>query len=131
MASPDDFNTTFIELSQQIAIVCPKSFIAVNISLLERMIKQYPTKIIDVFVSKVLKYRIQFETEYEDFFMNANFNNDVGDDNNILKRIFEFKNIWSILSSDNKEIVRQYVIQLFDTASEYLEVVSAESLKSR
>jgi hypothetical protein len=130
MASTDDFNSTLIELAQQLAIVCPRSFIAMNISTMEDLIKRYPTKIISLFVLKVLKYRKKVEEGDEEFFLNANFSDEADGDDAILKKVFEFKNIWRQLSKDNREIVRQYVIQLFDYAYEYLEVISAESSHS-
>lgn len=113
------FGNNVIELVKQIAIACPKTTIAGNTTLLTGIIRQYPTKFIDLFVLRILKYKTHIETGDDSFLLTPDFDD-----------MTEFKTIWKILTKENKEIVCTYLVQLCDIATEYLDIVSAENSHS-
>jgi len=119
----DEFNTTFIDLASQLAILCPRSFIANNVSLLKSLIHSHPTKILEIFTLKALKYKRQVDSGDDSFFLNCNFASEVNGDSAIIGKIFELKEIWKTLNDANRDIVRQYVTYLFELSAEYLETI--------
>jgi hypothetical protein len=115
----NNFNTIALEFATQIGTVCPTSFIANNIDILTRVIKQEPQKILDLFVEYVLKYKPQIDAKDEKFFMNNTFSNDIEGNSDAIGKIFEFKTFWKQLSHHNKEIVQQYMQFLCQLALSY------------
>ena len=119
-----DFNNTLTDLINNIADVCPDNLIADNKNLIKKVLsnKDNKTKAIDTFVAKVLIYKPEIDEGNESFFLGKSYENDLTDiktESNITGKIFEFKNIWKGLSSDNKMFVIQYMQLLCMLAQTY------------
>jgi hypothetical protein len=119
-----NFNTIALEFMSQISMIAPSSFIANNNDIFIRIIKQEPKKVIELFVMYVLKYKQQIDSGDENFFINNSFATEIGDNSDIIGKVFEFKNIWSKLSKQNKNIVQQYMQCLCEYAFQYLEFIT-------
>lgn len=119
----DYFNDTLIDLATNIADICPNSIIGDNIKLIKGIIKDpsNKTKILDIFVLKVLPYKPQIDNGDEEFFLRKSFDDDVSDlgDDSLSGKVFEFKNIWKGLKEENKQIVIQYMQILCTLAQDY------------
>lgn len=116
----NDFNSLVLELASQISQVCPTSFIANNLNILQHIVKTKPKKVIDIFVEHVLKYKPQIDEGDETFFMNNTYSSDIGSDNDLSSKVFEFKTIWKQLSRDNKDIVIKYMQYMCHLALSYI-----------
>lgn len=116
----NDFNSLMYELATQIAQVCPTSFIANNIDILQHIAKTKPKKVIDIFVEHVLKYKPQIDDGDETFFMNNTYSSEIGTDSDLSSKVFEFKSIWKHLSNDNKDIVIKYMQYMCQLALSYI-----------
>lgn len=121
-----EFNQTLYDLASQLVILCPYSFVAKNISVLGILLNTEPSKVIDLFTLRALKYKNQFDSGNDSFFLNGNFSDDVNGDSSIVGKIFELKESWKNLSDENKKIVRQYIKYLFELSNEYCETLSSK-----
>lgn len=121
-----EFNSTFLDLSTQIAMLCPKSFIAGNLSILKKIITTKPSFVIDIFTQRVLKYKNRFDEGDDDFFLNGDFTNDVEGDSQIIGKIFELRDYWKVLNESNKVVIRQFLEYMFDLSEEYLNLLSQQ-----
>lgn len=115
-----NFNNMLFDLASQIAMICPTSIIATNIDIVKRLIKREPKKIIDIFVMYILKYKKQIDSGDDAFFINNKFTSEIGDDNSLLDKVFEFKTLWTQLNQDNRDIVKQYMQYLCQLALAYI-----------
>lgn len=120
----NEFNGLVMELASQLSKICPTSVISNNISVIKQMIKSHPTKIMDIFVMYVLKYKQQIDAGNETFFLENSYLSESKNDPDAMKQIFTFKNIWSTLHSDNKEVVIQYMQLLCQMALLYVNNLS-------
>jgi hypothetical protein len=110
----NDFNSTLLDLVQNISDVCPDTIIADNKTIIKNTLLKGKNKrkAIDTFVAKVLIYKPQIDSGNEDFFLNKSYDSDlkgVDTGNNISGKIFEFKSIWKNLKRENKDFVIQYM----------------------
>jgi hypothetical protein len=121
-----EFNQTLFDLASQLKTLCPYSFVAKNLSVLEILLKTEPSKVIDLFTLRALKYKTQFDSGNDSFFLNGNFSADVDGDSAVVGKIFELKESWKSLSNDNRSIVRQYLKYLFDLSDEYCVKISSQ-----
>lgn len=113
-----EFNRCIIEFATNLSKVCPNSIIANNISYIKNIAREYPTKLVEIFIVYVLKYKDKIDQGDDDFFMNNSYS-EVGNDQNTLSSIFEFKNTWKVLSIQNRNIVKQYMQYLCGIAQNY------------
>lgn len=115
-----DFNNTLIDLCNGVAVVAPTSIVGKHIKDVCKMItnKQNKTKFIDIFVAKVLIYKDKIMAGDESYFLNKSYDKELesSDHNN---SVFEFKDIWSSLKPDNKNLVIQYMQILCLLAEKY------------
>lgn len=122
----NDFNNIVIDLASQIATLCPTSIIANNIDIINQLIRKNNKSIIDIFVLYILKYKPQIDAGDDAFFLGTSFDKEISsvgkniNDNDIIKKAFEFKNIWKQLSANNREIVKQYMQILCQLALLYI-----------
>jgi hypothetical protein len=119
-----DFIETLTSFVDNVADVCPNTIIGDNKSTIMGIIKKKENhqKTIDVFVSKILVYKPEIDSGDESFFLNKSYDDDVqGMDGGdmITGKIFEFKNIWTKLNGENKQIVIQYMQFLCLLAQNY------------
>jgi hypothetical protein len=121
-----DFNNMVLELASQIAILCPTSIIANNIDILQQLIKKNPKSIIDIFVMYVLKYKPLIDSGDDEFFLNNTFERELSvvgnniNDNDLVKKAFEFKTIWKQLNQQNRDVVKQYMQFLCQLSLTYI-----------
>ena len=125
----NDFNSMFFQLATQVAMLCPKTFIAKNIDVLEQIIKNKPDKIIILFTKYVLKYKQEIDNGDDAFFLNNPFSQEVDIlktknlEYNVVKRIFEFKEIWKKFSADNRQVIIKYMQFLCKLSLNYLNIM--------
>jgi len=126
-----DFNSLFYQLATQVSILCPKTFICKNIDVLEQIIKNDPEKVISLFTKYVLKYKQPIDRGDDDFFLNNPFDIEIQRldrakakslEYNVVKRIFEFKEIWKKQRQDNKDTIVQYMQFLCQLSLKYLNI---------
>lgn len=126
MSTIIDFNNTVLELASQFAILCPTSIIANNLDILNQLIKKNNKAIIDIFVMYFLQYKPKIDAGDEEFFLNNSFDNELSEvgstinNNEIIKKVFEFKTIWRQLKYENREVVKQYMQFLCELALSYI-----------
>lgn len=118
MDTVDIFNEHFLNLIIGIGKACNKPLIVNNIDLLKNDLKKNRERIINYFILYVLKYKEQIDKKDETFFINNSFKNETNNDD-VLSKILEFKNIWNELDNDNKKTVMGYMILLCDLAQKY------------
>jgi len=120
----EDFNSTLLDLIENIADVCPDTIVADNKTTIKNTLfkAENKRKAIDTFVAKVLIYKPQIDSGNEDFFLNKSYDNDlkgVEGGNALTGKIFEFKSIWKNLKRKNKDFVIQYMQILCLLAQNY------------
>ena len=81
-------------------------------------LKKNKERIINYFILYVLKYKDEIDNKDESFFLNNSFKNETNNDD-ILNKILEFKNIWKELDSSNKQTVMTYMILLCNLSQKY------------
>jgi hypothetical protein len=114
----DKFNEYFLNLLIGIGKACNKTLIVNNIDLLKNDLNTNKERIINYFVYYVLKYKDQIDKRDEQFFLNNSFKDDTNNDD-ILNKILEFKNIWTDLDNQNRQTVMTYMILLCNLAQEH------------
>lgn len=119
MSTLHEFNSTVIELADQLSIVCPGSLISNNIGNLKMIIRSHPTKVIELFIIYVLPDKDKIDEGNNDFFLNKSYEDVVEKTEIPVGNIFEFKNIWYKLKYENQELVKQYMQLLCYHAQEY------------
>jgi len=119
-----NFNNMFTELVNQLSIICPTSIIANNNGILKQIIRKDQKKIIDIFIQYVLKYKPLIDKGDDVFFMNNTYSNECGSDDNMINKVFEFKELWKQLNQNNKNIVIQYMQLLCQIALSYINSIS-------
>jgi len=121
-----DFNNILLDFTLNIAHICPNSLIGKNVSFVEKHINQLNnpksnnyTKLIDLFVEKVLVYKDKIDAGDEDFFLKKEYDNDLNGQSDLIGKVFEFKSIWRTLTQENKDCVIQYMQILCKLAQNY------------
>lgn len=114
-----DFNNTAIDLCKNIAIICPTSIIGRNISDVCKVLnsRTNKNKFIDMFVLHVLADKDEIMKGNDKYFLNKTYEKEFGNEH--MTSIFEFKDIWVKLSSDQKAIIIQYMQILCMLADAY------------
>jgi len=123
-----DFNEVLLSMAQNLAEVCPNSIIGANIRDIEKSLKLRCnfTKFIDLFCIKVLPYKAQIDSGDETYFLNKNYEDDVGQaDSSSLNGILSLKSVWRDLKPENKEIVMSSMQILCALALDYYAYVAA------
>lgn len=117
----DDFNNTFLFMVKDLANVCPNSILGSSITDIEKfIIKPKNRKLfINIFVTKILKYKDQLQKREEGFFLDKSYDNDVDSDSFLIRKVMEIKSIWVTLKSENKAVVFDYMNMLCDLAQQY------------
>ena len=115
----NNFNSTVIDLAEQLSLICPNSIISNNINLIKSVIKNKPTKIIELFIIYVLPDKSKIDKGDDDFFLNKSYNDEVEKHSISINKVFEFKNIWNKISIENQEVVKQYMQCLCYYSQEY------------
>lgn len=121
-----DFNNILLALSHNIAKVCPTSIIGSNINMINKLLKNthQPTKFIELFCIKVLKYKEQIDSGDESFFMNKNnYEEDVDGKESIMDIVSSLKSVWMELKRENKDIVILNMQILCELAQEYYKLI--------
>jgi hypothetical protein len=108
-----DFNSTLITLLTNLATVCPNSIIGTNINTIVKTVnnKQYPTKFIEMFCIKVLKYKEEIDAGNDDFFLKKDFKEDMTDSDISIDIVPSIKALWKDLKAENRKI-SVYTLQI-------------------
>jgi hypothetical protein len=109
MESLQQFNSTILDLAEQLSIVCPNSIISNNAGNFKMIVSACPKKIIELFIIYVLPDKDKIDKGDNDYFLNKTYD-DVAKENSVsLQKFFEFKGIWKELSAENQKLVIQYM----------------------
>lgn len=82
--------------------------------------KHEQDKIISMFALKVLPFKINIDNKDESFFLEKNYDKETkGEHSDIINNVFNLKEIWQTLSTNDKNIIFDYMIFLTDLASNY------------
>ena len=98
-----DFNNEVANFANVVSALCPTSMISNNIDYFHIVVKKYPNFIIDQFSIHVLQYKEMIDSQNEDFFLKSEFAKETKGDANIINQVFEMKNVWKVLSDENKK----------------------------
>ena len=112
------FNEYFLNLIIGIGKACNKPIIVNNIDLLKNDLNNNNERIINYFILYVLKYKDQIDKRDENFFLNNTYKDDTNN-NDHLKKILEFKNIWKDLDNQNRQTEMTYMILLCNMSQEH------------
>lgn len=99
------FNKASMGLVSYLSNLFPKSYFAQNEEMIFGLIKEKPSEPIAYFTTYVYKddeYREQLINGNESFFMNHNWENVPNMEAEIIKKIFDFKDLWLILDDSDK-----------------------------
>lgn len=117
----NDFNSTLKDLVTNLAYICPDSIIAQYENDAIKYINnpKYYNSFIDNFVAHVLQYKPQIMEGNDDFFLGKTYEEFNSHDSSYMNEIFKFKDIWTRISKNNKEIIIQYMQILCQLAEDY------------
>ena len=118
-----EFNKTIYDLAEQISITCPNSIIAHHKNDVKNIIQTHPTKIMEMFIFYVLPDKDKIDEGDENYFINKSYS-DIVSDELPFQKVFEIKNIWFDLTTDNQNSVIQYMQCLCYHAQEYFMIFS-------
>lgn len=126
----NDFNVIFLDMANNIAVMCPSSVIGKNITdinkAFERLCPKNKTKFIDGFVLKVLKYKRHIDNEDEEYFFKEIEKDEIKNRTDLKTNdidLFELKNIWCKFTQDNKNLIFQYLQSLCAIGNEYIKLL--------
>lgn len=78
--------------------------------LLKTTLKMNKLKAIQSYIEFVLQYEDQINSREESFFLNLNYGEEMGGDNNSFLEALKFKDIWYKIEQDNREKIFDYMI---------------------
>jgi hypothetical protein len=102
-----EFNDKLLILIESLAKIVNNKLIVNNIDLIKKNLKSNKLKLIETFIYYVLPYKEKIDNDDEEFFLNYEI--DLEEDNRLIKDIFEFKNIWHLLTEENKLTIKNYL----------------------
>lgn len=86
----------------------------------ETIIMQDNFKIIDIFVIHVLPHKDKIMSDDESYFLNnQEIDNKYKNEIHIIEKIMEFKKLWLVITSDEKDVVKSYLKLLCIYTSNY------------
>lgn len=118
-----DFNSTIIDLAEQLSVVVPNSSISNNRGYIKSLIRSKPKQLIELFVQYVLPEKPKIDGDDDSYFIDRDYSRETGSDGTTLNYVFEFKTIWKELSQTNRNVIRQYMRLLCHYAQEYFVIV--------
>ena len=120
-----NFNSYCVTLSTFIATISPTETMKMYRNEIINLDKKQYTIIIDTFVLNALKYESHILDGNDAFFLGESFNELTNGDENIILKIFEFKNIWvgKKVSTTNKNQIKNYKKILCQIARVYVNLV--------
>ena len=120
----DKFITVFNSFVSNVQLLCPRnSLINTNSNIIKQVINNNKDLVIKMYCKKVLIYKNEFDIDPNAFLMNHDFKKDLSEFKSVpLDQIFVFKNIWSQLTKENKDILTNYIKGMNKIASQYLEI---------
>lgn len=112
----NDFVDLVIMLTEQLATIMPDSMVNKNKQYIIDHIKQYSKYFIDGYIDKAYMnkktkdlYRKNLVQQNEEFFLNNNFEDVTEGQESIVDKLFKFKDFWSKLKEENKQILKFYL----------------------
>nr|QBK89283.1 MAG: hypothetical protein LCMiAC02_03780 [Mimivirus LCMiAC02] len=127
----NDFNNLLLQLITNIKTICPRSIVARNFDVIEYTITNIKDneRFIGLFVTKALKYKKFIDEENEKFFTEKSYEEDVNKNKNknVIDHIFQLKDVWGILSEENKKIIFKYMQILCHMAQKYFDILDKKN----
>lgn len=128
-----DFNELLIDLVSNIADICPKSTIGVHIKDIVKVINtpKHKVKFIEWFVINILVYKSEIESGNDSFFMNKldtkeGYSKELKGYERMTDKLFEFRNIWGSIKSENKLVIIEYMKLLCQLAQNYFDITYSD-----
>jgi len=118
-----NFNSYCVTLSTFISTISPNETMKMYKDEVVKLDKKQSTVIIDTFVLNALKYESQILEGNEAFFLGESFEEITNDDENMILKVFEFKNIWRKVNNSNKTQIKNYMKILCRIARAYVDIV--------
>lgn len=123
----NDFNDTLLSLAQNIASVCPNSFVGVNIRDIEKVIRRKDNykKFIDLFCLRVLQYKNEIDSGNDNFFMEKDYTVDLKNQETVqFGHVLSLKNVWTQLKPENKNICKMHMQILCELTQQYYNIIA-------
>lgn len=122
-----DFNSLLFDMLREFYKVSPNSIVSTNRDQIEKGLSGFTnssdsnkrTKVIEVFVVKVLVHKEEIDQGNDDFFLTKSYDSEADGDTFILGIINELKKIWPQLKQQNRENLMQYMQYLCELAQSY------------
>lgn len=118
-----NFNSYCSTLSTFIVTISPNETMKMYRNEIVKLEKKQSSVIIDTFVLNALKYESQILEGDESFFLGESFDNITNEDDNMIMKVFEFKNIWRKVNNSNKTQIKNYMRILCQIARVYVDTV--------
>ena len=116
-----NFNNYSETLVSFLSKIAPRSSIIMYKPYIEKLCKANSNKIIDTFVINGLIHEEKIMREDEEYFMGMSVSEK--DDSDKLRKIFQFKNVWKTLSSEDKHTIKSYMKLLCVIARKYFDLL--------
>jgi hypothetical protein len=117
----DQFNVILFQLIEELAEITdsPKFKLARNVY--KTVIEKEPSKPIEQFIIKVLPIKEHVYSRDEKFFINYT-EKDSTDEQSVITQLITMKPVWTKLTSENKDVIFQYLVQLCRASEHYLQL---------
>jgi hypothetical protein len=117
----DQFNVILFQLIEELAEITdsPKFKLARNVY--KTVIEKEPSKPIEQFIIKVLPIKEKVYSRDEKFFTNYT-EKDSTDEQSVITQLITMKPVWTKLTSENKDVIFQYLVQLCRASEHYLQL---------
>lgn len=120
------FNEQLINFLEDIQKIYNDNDVETTISLIKDGVKFNAKLIIEQFILKVLPFKEKIYEQDEDFFLSMDLNKHIGGGQNELQKIMKFTKVWTKLSSDDKQIIFDYMKVLIHYTEEYFKLFTKQ-----
>lgn len=118
-----NFNSYCVTLSTFMSSITSTFSIKIYRDEIIKLDKKQSNIIIDTFVLSILKYENHILEGNDSFFLGESFSEITNNDEKMIMKVFEFKNIWKKINIDNKNQIKNYMKILCQIARVYVDIV--------
>lgn len=119
------FNNMALEISKIMKTILPKDNEAkLYYNFFKQLVKAKPLEPISLFIDKVYsidEYRLSIKNGNDEFFLDNNHENVIGDDKNKINKMFKFKSCWKELDGEVKHSIKEMMKTLINLTAKYIE----------
>ena len=128
------FNKASAGLVSYLSNTCPKSYFAQNEQMIHDLIKKKPEEPIAYFTKFVYRddeYREKLLDGDEDFFMEHSWDDIPNMEEQIIKKIFDFKELWVELNKEDKNTIKGIMKGFIVLCEKYIFALDDEMQKNK